>query len=136
MRSVTSDNPQCRSLKSRQSQRRRRSSRNGWVGGAGSSGVGYWTLDPKVQGTNPWGTGRWGLAASPSPWLWRWAVPPASGPHTYRKNSKPGQCKYNICSALIHKKKWVGRADGTQSGGRVCRRPRRLRQPHQRCNQN
>ena len=62
-------------------------------GGAGSSGVGCWTLDLKVQGSNPWGTGRWGLAASPSPWLWRWAVPPASGPHAYRKNSKPGQCK-------------------------------------------
>ena len=72
--------------------------------GAGSSGVGCWTLDPKVQGSNPWGTGRWGLAASPSPWLWRWAAPPASGPHTYRKNSQPGQCKWNICSALIHTK--------------------------------
>ena len=59
------------------------------VRGAGSSGVGYCTLDPKVQGSNPWGTGRWGLAVSP--WLWRWAVPPASGPHTYRKNSKPGK---------------------------------------------
>ena len=31
--------------------------------------------------------------ASSSPWLWWRAVPPASGPHTYRKNSKPGQCK-------------------------------------------
>ena len=67
-----------------------RTRRHDRSGGAGSSGVGYWTLDPKVQGSNPWGTGRWGLAASPSPWLWRWAVPPASGPQTYRKNSKPG----------------------------------------------
>ena len=39
--------------------------------------------NPEVQGSNPWGTGRWGLAASPSPWLWRWAIPPASGPYTY-----------------------------------------------------
>ena len=75
-----------------------------WTWGAGGSGVGYWTLDPKVQGSNPWGTGRWGLAAPPSLWLWRRAVPPASGPHTYRKNSKPGQCTWNICSAFIHTK--------------------------------
>ena len=28
----------------------------------------YWTSDPEVQGSNPWGTGRWGSAALPSPW--------------------------------------------------------------------
>ena len=51
--------------------------------GAGGSGVEYWTSDPEVQGSNPWGTGRWGLAASPLPWLWRWAIPPTSGPYMY-----------------------------------------------------
>ena len=38
--------------------------------------VEYWSPDPEVQGSNPWrvqssdpwGIGRWGLAASPSPW--------------------------------------------------------------------
>ena len=56
---------------------------------AGGSGVECWTSDPEVQGSNSWGTGRWGLAASPSPWLWRWSIPHTSGPHTYHKNLNP-----------------------------------------------
>ena len=58
--------------------------------GAGSSGVGYWALDPKVQGSNPWGTGRWGLAAPPSPWLWTLE---AGGPSRLRSPYIPQKFK-------------------------------------------
>ena len=39
----------------------------------GSRGPGFESLGHRTVG---------GLAASPSPWLWRWAVSPASGPYT------------------------------------------------------
>ena len=59
-----------------------------WLRGRIGTGLRIQRSRVRIPGAPP---GRWGLAASPSPWLWRWAITPTSGPHTQHKDSKPGQ---------------------------------------------